>query len=65
MRDIRVDLQERASLAVEQINVARGQFEKLIVELKRDHETRATGLKAALETVNRVIEIERRRLGGG
>lgn len=63
MRDIRGDLQERASLVEQQINVAHDQFEKLIEQLKREHDSRAIGLKAELDTVNRVIEIEQRRLG--
>ena len=63
MRDIRGDLQERASLVEQQINVAHDQFEKLIQQLKREHDGRAIGLKAELDAVNRVIEIEHRRLG--
>jgi hypothetical protein len=46
-----------------QINVAQDQFEKLIEQLKREHDGRAIGLKAELDAVNRVIEIEHRRLG--
>jgi cell division septum initiation protein DivIVA len=63
MRDIRGDLQERASVVEQQINVAQDQFEKLIEQLKREHDGRANGLKAELDAVNRVIEIEHRRLG--
>jgi hypothetical protein len=63
MRDIREDLQERASVVEQQINVAQDQFEKLIEQLKREHDGRAIGLKAELDAVNRVIEIEDRRLG--
>ena len=63
MRDIRGDLQERASVVEQQINVAQDQFEKLIEQLKREYDARAIGLKAELDAVNRVVEIEHRRLG--
>ena len=63
MRDIRGDLQERASVVEQQINVAQDQFEKLIEQLKREYDARAIGLKAELDAVKRVIEIEHRRLG--
>jgi hypothetical protein len=63
MRDIRGDLQERASLVEQHINAAQNQFEKLMQQLKSEHDSRAIDLKAALNAVNRVIEIEHRRLG--
>jgi uncharacterized protein involved in exopolysaccharide biosynthesis len=64
MRDIRGDLQERASLVEQQINATQNQFKKLMEQLKSEHDTRAIDLKAALNAVKRVIEIEHRRLGG-
>jgi chaperonin cofactor prefoldin len=64
MRDIRGDLQERASLVEQQINTAQNQFKKLMEQLKSEHDSRAIDLKAALNAVTRVIEIEQRRLGG-
>ena len=64
MRDIRGDLQERASLVEQQINATQNQFKRLMEELKSEHDSRAIDLKAALNAVNRVIEIEYRRLGG-
>jgi len=63
MRDIRGDLQDRAGLLEEQINAQEAQFEKLIDQLKREHESRLEDLKAELEAVNRLIEVELRRLG--
>ena len=39
MRDIRGDLQDRASLLEEQINAHEAEFEKLIEELKREHDS--------------------------
>ena len=64
MRDIRGDLQERASLVEQQINATQNQFKRLMEQLKSEHDSRAIDLKAALNAVNRVIEIEHRRLGG-
>ena len=64
MRDIRGDLQERASLVEQQINATQNQFKKLMEQLKSENDTRAIDLKAALNAVKRVIEIEHRRLGG-
>jgi hypothetical protein len=62
MRDIRGDLQERANLLEQQINAAKDHFEKLVEQLKREHESRLRDLKAELDTVNSVMEIEHRRL---
>jgi len=62
MRDIRGDLQERANLFEQQINAAQAQFEKLIEHFKREHDSKLMDLKAELEAVNRVTEIEHRRL---
>jgi hypothetical protein len=64
MRDIRGELQERASLVEQQISATQNQFTKLIEQLKSEQDSRAIDLKAALNAVNRVIEIEHRRLGG-
>lgn len=64
MRDIRGDLQERASLVEQQINATQNQFKRLMEQLKSEHDSRAIDLKAALNAVKRVIEIEHRRLGG-
>lgn len=64
MRDIRGDLQERAGLVEQQINAAHNQFKRVMEQLKSDHDSRAIDLKAALNAVNKVIEIEHRRLGG-
>ena len=62
MRDIRGDLQDRAALLEEQINAQESQFDQLYEQLKREHETRLEDLKAELEAVNRLMELERRRL---
>ncbi len=62
MRDIRGDLQDRAGLLEEQISAHEAQFEKLLDQLKREHESRLEDLKAELEAVNRLIDVELRRL---
>jgi hypothetical protein len=62
MRDIRGDLQDRAALLEEQINAHEAQFEKLIEQLKREHDSRVEDFKAELEAVNRLMEVELRRL---
>ena len=62
MRDIRGDLQDRAGLLEEQINAHEAQFDKLLEQLKQEHDARLEDLKAELEAVNRLIEVELRRL---
>ena len=62
MRDIRGDLQDRAGLLEEQINAHEAQFDKLIEQLKAEHDARLEDLKAELDAVNRLIELELRRL---
>jgi hypothetical protein len=63
MRDIRGDLQDRANLLEEQIKAQRGQFEKLIEQIKREHESRLEDMRTELEAVNTLMEIENRRIG--
>ena len=43
MRDIRGDLQDRASLLEDQINAHEAEFEKLIEQLKREHDSETRG----------------------
>ena len=62
MRDIRGDLQERANMFEQQTKAAQDQFEKLIDQLKREKDSRLADLKVELQAVNRVLEIEHRRL---
>ena len=61
MRDIRGDLQDRASLLEEQINAHEAEFEKLIEQLKAEHDARLDDLKAELDAVTRLMETELRR----
>jgi hypothetical protein len=62
MRDIRNDLQDRANLLDEQINAAEAQFESLVEQLRTEHESSLEDLKAELEAVSRLLEVEQRRL---
>ena len=63
MRDIREDLQERVELIKQQINAEQSRFEKLLKQLSSEQDSKVRYVKAELETVKRVIEIEHRRLG--
>jgi hypothetical protein len=62
MRDIRGDLQDRAALLGEQINAQEAQFDQLIDQLKREHDTRLEDFRAELDAVNRLMELELRRI---
>ncbi len=62
MRDIRNDLQDRASLLEEEINAAETQYEKLVEQLRSEHEGRVEDLRAEFEAVSRLLEVEQRRL---
>ena len=61
MRDIRGELQDRASLLEDQINAHQAEFEKLIEQLKREHDSKLEDLTAELEAVTRLTEVELRR----
>jgi hypothetical protein len=63
MRDIRGDLQLRANLIKEQMSAAQHQFEKYTEQLKLEHQSRLTEIKAELEAVKLLIEAEHRRVG--
>jgi chromosome segregation ATPase len=62
MRDNRNDLQDRASLLEEQINAAEAQFDKLVEQVRTEHEGRLEDLRAEFEAVSRLLEVEQRRL---
>ncbi|HET9937084.1 MAG TPA: hypothetical protein VFQ29_11595 [Methyloceanibacter sp.] len=61
MRDIRGELQERASLLEEQINAHQAGFERHIEQLKREHDSRLEDINAELEGVAKLMEFELRR----
>ena len=62
MRDIRDDLQERVSILGGQMKLVQGQFDKLIEQLKLEHDSKLHSLKSELELVQMVTRIEDRRL---
>jgi hypothetical protein len=63
MRDIRADLQERVKLLDDQLKAAQGQFDKFLQQIKGEHEAKIASLKAELDAVNHLLEIEHRRHG--
>jgi hypothetical protein len=62
MRDIRGDLQDRASFLKEQLSAAQAQFEKRQEQLKREHEARIEDLQSEFEAVTTLMELEYQRL---
>jgi CII-binding regulator of phage lambda lysogenization HflD len=56
MRDIKSDLQERVDLVQKQINAEHAQFEKLIFQLKTEHNSRLEDLRVQLRAVNKLID---------
>ena len=63
MRDIRGDLEERASICQEQIKAAHSHFEAIIQRVQRERDTRIADLQSALAMVQQFIEIENSRMG--
>src|SRR4026208_631268 len=63
MRDIRGDLQDRASLLEEQISAKEAQFETLVKQIKAEHEARREDLRAEFDAVTKLLELEHRRRG--
>jgi hypothetical protein len=62
MRDIRGDLQDRANLITKQISADQAQFEKLVEQLKLEHQSRLKNPVTELEAVRLLIDFEHRRL---
>jgi hypothetical protein len=62
MRDIRGDLQDRASLVEAQISAHEAQFEKLVAQIRAEHEARLKDLRAEFDVVTKLHELEQRRL---
>jgi hypothetical protein len=62
MRDIRGDLQDRASLLEEQISANEAQFEKRVAQIRAEHEARLKDLRAEFDAVTKLHELEQRRL---
>ena len=62
MRDIRGDLQDRASLLEGQISANEVQFAKLVAQMKAEHEVTLKDLKAEFDVITKLHEFEQRRL---
>ena len=62
MRDIRGDLQDRVSLLEGQISAHKAQFEKLVAQIRAEHEARLKDLRAEFDVVTKLHELEQRRL---
>jgi len=60
MRDIRGDLQDRANRVSEQISATQGQFDKVLKQLKLEHQVKLEELKSDLEAVRMVMKTEDR-----
>ncbi len=65
MRDIRSDLQERATLIDEQIRTAYSHFEKTVEQLKNEHDARVADLKSGLTMIAKFTEFEQRYFRSG
>jgi hypothetical protein len=63
MRDIRGDLQDRANRVAEQISATQAQFDKVLEQLKLEHQAKLEELKSDLTAVRTVMKTED-RLGG-
>ena len=60
MRDIRNDLQERADLARDQIKAADVQFQRMVEQLRHEHDAKIADLKGALAMIAKLMEFENR-----
>jgi hypothetical protein len=58
MRDIRGDLQERSDRLAEQISATQAQFDKVIEQLKLEHQGKLEDLKSDLDAVRMVMKTD-------
>ena len=63
MRDIRSDLQERATLIEEQIRAAHDQFQKTVQQLQNERDARIADLNSGLAMIAKFMEFEQRAWG--
>ena len=61
MRDIRNDLQERADLIHDQIKAAAVHFERVVEQLRNEHDARVADSKERLAMIARLMEFEERQ----
>ncbi len=62
MRDIRNDLQERADIVQDQIKAAAGHFERMVAQLRNEHDARVADLKVSLAMIAKLMEFEERHV---
>ena len=62
MRDIRGDLQDRASLVEGQISANEVQFAKVVAQMRAEHEVTLKDLRTEFDVITKVHELEQRRL---
>ena len=60
MRDIRGDLQDRSNRLAAQISATQAQFDKVIEQLKLEHQGKLEDLKSDLDIVRMVMKTEDR-----
>jgi len=63
MRDIRSDLQERATLIDGEIRAAYAHFEKTVQQLQSERDARLSDLKSGLAMIAKFMKFEERYLG--
>src|SRR3974390_1722391 len=63
MRDIQSDLQERATLIVEQIRAARAHFERILEKLQNKRDARIADLQSGLAMIAKFTEFEQQFFG--
>jgi hypothetical protein len=63
MRDIRSDLQERATLIDEQIRATYAHFEKILQQLQSEQDAKIADLKSGLPMIAKLMEFEQQFLG--
>lgn len=56
MHDIRADLRERAYLLQQEIGAENARFDRLVVELKQQHDNALEHMRAQLRLANKLIE---------
>ncbi len=62
MRDIRNDLLERANLTQDRIKAADVHFERMVEQLRNEHDASVADLKAALPMLAKLMEFEERHI---
>ena len=62
MRDIRSDLQERADLAQDRIKAPDIHFERMVEQLRNEHDASVADSKAGLAMIAKLMEFEERQM---